>query len=410
MNKFLLITTTFPPIAGGGVPRMANFANRLSTFGWQPKVITLGANDGWLDKEKEKRLQNIEVERIGQFDRGARNLFQKLHGRLQPIDPSFPWAREVWKNLASRNLAKYKIVFTSGPPHSIHYLGYKIAKRFGLKWIADFRDHFTLNPLYRVYSPVTSYFNRTCESIIYTHADKIITNTRINRRDILRHFPKANPKKLCTIYNGFEPTELINTSTKPAWETSPMKRTNYCYIGGMYGPKLDRVFFSGLEKALLVNPKLQKEIAIRVFGDTRKSMETLQPFIKSGVLTLHSPVPACQIGNLLAYADGGLSWQGGNEKGRIPQKVFEYLGSKTPFFSVAPNNGEIGTLCRRFKMGISVNPDKPSEVATEFIRFHELIENREIDYSQMPDQVLSKFNRQFQAKKLAEIFTNVSEA
>jgi len=406
VKKYLLITKVFPPKAGGGVPRLTNFALRMKNYGWEASVVTTSVKDGWLDKEKEKLLDGIRIQRMGEYNRGKRKVYQKIIGRLTPIDAHFGWALQVWKHLKSQDLSEYDLILTSGPPHSVHYVGAKASKQFGIKWIADFRDHLTLAPKYSVYSPINAWLDRQYEKAIHHRADFIITNTRINRRDILNAFPQTDSKKLKTIYNGFEPSELACTRKHSLWSTLPEKQFNYCYTGGMYGPHIDNYFFNGLKKAIEINPAIQNEMSIRIFGDIRKAHSTVKPFLESGILTLHDLIPANQVGNVLGFADGGLCWQAGDkrDRGTIPQKFFEYLGSRTPVFSVGRPDGEIGNLCRRYGIGISVEPNSATHVARAFLRFHELVKKQKLNYSKCPDKIFDKFKRENQAKDLANLF------
>ena len=178
----------------------------------------------------------------------------------------------------------------------------------------------------------------------------------------------------------------------------------------MRGEGIDRFFFDGLGLALKSHPELVEEIAIRLVGGSRHMSPLIESFIERGVVSSHPPVPFDQVGNVLAHANGGLSWQGGYHqyRGMIVQKFFEYFATNTPMFIVGRPDGEMGNMLRRYSLGVATNPNSSHDVANDFVRFHNAVKAGEFDYSSCPDRLRRQFDRHNQAKLLAQVFDCVA--
>ena len=405
-QKILMITRKFPPASGGGTPRMANFASQLKRHNFDPTIITPSVPDGWVDREKEKTVSDLDIIRVGEMSRKKRHLTKKIVGRMMPIDPLFLWSLQVIKAIKRLDMSQHKLVFTSGPPHSVHYAGYKISQKYNLPWIADFRDQYTLAPEYRAYGPVHKKLDTLFEKLIYEHANFVITNTRINRRDVLKTFPNVKAQKFVTINNGFDKDELKQGTIEPPWCVRNSSTTNYVYLGGLRGHQIDKCFFEGFDLAAKNNPKLFKNIKLRIVGDLRHASPAVKQLINDGLITEHAPVPAKDIGTILQHADAGICWQRNDSRyrGTIPQKFFEYFGARKPVFFVGRTDGEIGRICSRYHIGVAADPISANQVADSFIRFHKSLRNHQLNYENCPARLFDQFNRTNQAKKLAEIF------
>ena len=385
---------------------MVNFATALQQYGWEPTVITPDVNDGWMDSERLSQIDGVEVVRTGSMSRQKRTLVQKVAGRLVPLDPHFPWAFKALKAASKLEPSRFDLVFTSGPPHSVHYAGLRLSRKFNLKWVADFRDPYTLAPEYRAFSPLNFLSDRYFEKQIYRHADFVVTNTRTNRREVLQKFDAVDPGKLVTINNGFDERELVDGGLESPWTGEKLKPLNYVYLGGLRGYGIDRYFFEGLREALASQPQVADEFAIRIVGDVRHQSDIVRELVDQGIVTLHAPVDSGTIGSVLARSDAGLIWHRNDTRyhGQIPQKFFEYFGSRTPIFYVGPKNNEVGKVCRRFDVGVVAEPVSVNEVADGFLNFHRRIQNQELDYSKCPERLFSQFSRPEHAKKLACVF------
>ncbi|MDA3871426.1 MAG: glycosyl transferase family 1, partial [Candidatus Marinimicrobia bacterium] len=171
MKKVLIITYYWPPAGGPGVQRVLKFAKYLPQFGWQPIILTVkngeySAIDESLIKEIPKECIVYKTKTFEPY-----NLYKKFVGKKKDEKlPTYilntnkndnlnnkiakwiranlfiPDARIGWISHIVREGMKIiekenpDIIFSSSPPHSLQIGAKKLAKKSGLKWVADFRD------------------------------------------------------------------------------------------------------------------------------------------------------------------------------------------------------------------------------------------------------------------------------
>jgi len=170
MKKVLVVTYYWPPSGGPGVQRVLKFCKYLPEFGWEPIVLTV--QDGEypaIDKSLLEESDGIETYLSDSIS--FYSIFNKLSGsKTVPThqlsksksDSFFTkFARWVRYNLIipdgrigwvpgavrkGKEILKDQnidLIFTSGPPHSVHLIGKKLSKATGVKWVTDFRDPWT---------------------------------------------------------------------------------------------------------------------------------------------------------------------------------------------------------------------------------------------------------------------------
>ncbi len=167
MKKLLLLSYYFPPLGMGGTQRPAKFARYLPEFGWEATVLTVKPIAYWAnDPSLLEDVAGVAVVRTGSLDpqrllmlisrrrtgNGAAMTASASSGLFawinQKIVPWFllPDSKILWRwhagRAASRLLrtGEFDAILTTSPPHSVHLIGLRLARRFNLPWVADFRD------------------------------------------------------------------------------------------------------------------------------------------------------------------------------------------------------------------------------------------------------------------------------
>lgn len=409
MKKFLLITRSYPPFSGGGVQRMVKFAKYLKEYGWEATVVCPNPGAGsWIDNTRLDEINGIREIRIGQ-KKVKRSLYEKVTQKLFPIDPNFGWSNQVLKALKNINLEDFSLVFTSGPPHAIHHVGYKLSKNMNLNWVADFRDPYTLGPEYRAISIFHAKYDQWFEDMIYKQADHVIKNTNTNRAETLKTFPKAKEHKVTTIYNGYDREDLSVNERDLKWEIG---KIHYLYLGGLRGDKVDGYFYRTIFEAIKIDPKIESEIMIHLVGDISRKGSMQKDLLIDHLFDDIGEKSYKDVGIYLRSSNGCLTWQRDKEKyaGTIAGKVFDYIGMHRPIFSLGQDNGEIANLLNEFKIGISANPNNIQKCASSFLKFHYNLKNKEYSYDHFIKENGNSFSRPKQAQQLSIIFNSLIES
>ena len=409
-RHFLIITHAFPPMGGGGVQRIVKFAKYLQIYNWDVTVVCPTTDTYvWVDEKRLEEISGIDIIRIPINSLGV-DFFAKIRRKLRFIDPFYDWSKDIINKLEQFDVLKFDLVFSSGPPHSVHYVGRALKRKFALKWVADFRDHFTLGPEYQPLSFIHKRFNRLFEQSIYRESDAIVTNTSTNRYDILKKFDLSikNKNKIFTIYNGYDEDDLNGASTTHiGWDKN---KINLIYLGGLRGDHIDGIFYQTVRNALNIKPELRHLIRIHIIGDISRKGSLISDLEIDDVFSFQSFVAFNEVGVYLDHADAGLTWQRDRPeyKGTVAGKIFDYIGKALPVFSLGQEDGEISNILRSNKIGLSVSPENLDEAGRSFITFCEKLENGDYLYSKKTIDLLDeKFNRKKQAEQLNEIFNQL---
>ncbi|HEX6987538.1 MAG TPA: glycosyltransferase, partial [Planctomycetaceae bacterium] len=239
-QKALLIVHDFPPTSSAGVFRTVRFAKYLPAYGWEPLVLTASVGSG--DEGGRRLLRDLpdglRIERIRPWSwrRSAekrtggggssaesleardRNGMGRERGLSMRIAAS-AWQfltetpdRQVWwvgpAVRAGRRLIREhrpEIVYTSGPPHSVHLIGLRLKRVEGLPWVADFRDPWARRPWAKRRNPWGNRLAGRFERFCVRFADRVILNTDAAAEEFRRAYPGEPAEKFDVIPNGCDP-------------------------------------------------------------------------------------------------------------------------------------------------------------------------------------------------------------
>ncbi len=412
MKKILIIIYYWPPSGGSGVQRWLKFVKYLPQFGWLPTVITTKNGDyPNLDFSLENEIPaNIKVIRTKTPVFGK--LFKKLagknssipHGSLEiqnqdnwmkkilifcRINFVIPDMRKIWNKHAFKvaklelKSNKYDAIITSGPPHSTHLVGYKLKRKLGVKWIADFRDPWTeigyLKNVKRC--QITSFADRILENRVVRNSNHII----VAADEILKSTQKI---KKTLITNGFDESDF-----KTKKKSSKQFTINYF---GIIPP--ERSPLPLLKAISKMSYHFQHKIIFNIYGNVCHPIrEQLQnyDFAKS-----HKYIPHEKMMPILLNSSILLLIVNSVEN-IIPGKIFEYLGAKIPILGIGPENSEVAKILEKTDSGKMFNYYKIDEIG----RFIENVHNKKIEFS---FKDVEKYGRKNLTKKLAEVLKELT--
>ena len=188
MKRVLIIAYYWPPAGGSGVQRWVKFSKYLPSQGWQPVVYTpLNPEITSVDETlladipaeaeviKTRIVEPYSAYRMIMGSKQSTDMKTLMNdgktaatgGEVNPINNDgrlslkkrlslfirgnffIPDPRVWWVRSSVKYLKKYlkehpvDVIVTTGPPHSMHLIGRRLAKETGLPWIPDFRDPWT---------------------------------------------------------------------------------------------------------------------------------------------------------------------------------------------------------------------------------------------------------------------------
>jgi len=135
--RFLFVCRHFPPAVSGGARRPFLLARALRDLGHEVCVLAPQPCDG----------VNVVVVPHPAIDPSDGPPGSPVRAAMRACllpDPDIRWALRAASAYAG---PAPDWVFTTSPPESAHVAGWLLKRRFGCRWVADFRDHWLEAPL-----------------------------------------------------------------------------------------------------------------------------------------------------------------------------------------------------------------------------------------------------------------------
>lgn len=216
--RILFIAYQFPPRGGPGVQRSTRFVEQLPSFGIDPVVLTVEPEEY---KKAGETLDPSLLNRIPPETKIIRTpAFQPFRfiqwaTRIKLFRLfwffGYPWLWErsgrwpskvfpIAKKIAAAEHCT--IVYTSSGPFSAVFLGRRLKKELGMKWIADLRDPFTDAYAWLFPSRIHWMLARRMEKKILSEADILIVNTPEVKKWFLKR-GISSEEKIRVITNGY---------------------------------------------------------------------------------------------------------------------------------------------------------------------------------------------------------------
>ena len=373
MRKVLVITYYWPPAGGPGVQRWLKFVKYFRDFGVEP-VLYIPENPHYplLDESFLQDIPNdlkIYRHNIKEPYRIAAIFSSKKtkrisSGIIQTKNQSFlekallwirgnlfiPDARKFWVkpsvSFLKDVLEKEGIdtIITTGPPHSVHLIGYYLKQAKSLKWIADFRDPWTTIG-YHEKLKLTSYAekkHKQLESDVLNTADKIIVTSTTTKHE----FKQLTNKPIKVITNGFDGDMAVSVGLD--------SKFTLAHIGSLLSGRNPKNLWKVLSDLVNENIDFKNALQLRFIGVVSEEILAsladlgLQDFIEIVGYVSHQEALSYQKSSqvlLLVEIDSQ------DTIGIIPGKLFEYMAAKRPILGVGPVNWEVADIVNKTETG-----------------------------------------------------------
>ncbi len=432
MHRVLLLAYWYPPKQAIGSLRLAKWAKYLPDFDWEPVIVTVQAQSelytrhGILkDEVKQGRVYRTR-------DRSLNEMFYSLRSpkKTQKEDTSFssspsskfifklgysvykhilcfpdevwPWLFDYSEIAAIAKKENIDIILSSSLPNTAHIIASRLARDMHLPWVADFRDLWTQNHVFRRIKPLYT-LEQCLERRVLREASALITVSEPLRDNLIRLHNKPG----YVIMNGFDPSDFDSISSFGDDRSAPLR---ILYTGRIYPKKQDPTpLFKALESLLKQGSLHAKDVKVVFYGPmVQIAKELVSSFPEvAPLIEIHNPVPYQESLRLQKEADVLLllEWKDPSVKGVYTGKVFEYLGARRPILSIGYKKGILGDLLGKTQAGFHVENSK--EIESLILRW--LKEKRK--YARPlwtgEEKELQQYTRREQTRQLANILNKV---
>jgi len=291
VKRLLAIAYFFPPLGGGGCQRTVKLIRDLEPRGWAATVVTAREADYWiLDPTLEedvpasaevlrvKGLTSLRLLRLiargglpveqmqGARDPDAFRKLRRLQSWLLIPDGYRPWAREA-ERVAARRITAGGIsaLWTTSSPESAHLAGLALKRRFGLPWIADFRDPWVGRVTYR---PPTSWHHerhKDLERRVVESADRVTVVSEPMAALYRERYP-ARADRVVVLPNGYDPRDWARADRLDAREDGDARRFVLLHAGQLAHRPTARTLLDALQQVVDHDPRARDEIRLRFLG------------------------------------------------------------------------------------------------------------------------------------------------
>jgi hypothetical protein len=393
----LIVAYYFPPENTSGAARPARFFRYLPEFGFDP-VVVCGSEQPATPVARVHQAKSSS--RLGESAaRLAAQVVAKVARRHRD--------RLFWLPAAVNQAAcvvesdRPHVIFSTHPPLSTHLAAMRIKRRFGLKWVADFRDPIAQDPRR------TTRYESFMERLVFRHADAVVANTESSAAMWRERYP-AWKNKVTTIWNGFDPEEPVGACPAP-----PRNFRLLVHAGDLYGPRHPGVLLASLDRLLLRGALTEGQLRLRLIGPIAANspmvgMEVAGKLAGKGIVqSTGGLIPRAEALRELATADYLLLLDitAYTNNVQVPAKLFDYVRIGRPIlaFTTAGSPAE-QILSRSGVRHVCVYPtDTGSEVDHKVLSFLGL----PVDPLPFSDWFSEQFNGREQTGALARVFESV---
>ncbi len=373
-HSVLIVTRELPPSIGPHPIRVAKLAKYLPEFGWDPTILSV-PTDHAVDRDEHMaaELEGIPVLRVPRLlarvappatgawrveegaptratvpDKPGLKLKNRFARAVLIPDSSILWAIPAARR-ATAIAHGFDAILTTAPPFSTHLIGNRVARSRRLPWVAEYRDNWTVNPLY-ARGGAAGWLNRRLEERCLAAASAVVVVSDAAAAEMKQAFPGI-ASRLHVARNGYDPDDLPEPGPRPAV-------FEIAYAGSLAEARDPTPFFAALKDLTAAFPEIRHAIRMRLMGHVVDwVVEAAESAIGPEHVTFEGLLPHREA---LAKAAGaavllGITTRAEAGGAGFTSKLFEYLGLQRPVLMLAPD-GPARDLVLRSGGGLVADP------------------------------------------------------
>jgi len=429
LKKVLVITYYWPPAGGGGVQRWLKLSKYLPEFGWQPVIYAPENADypllddsrvaevpagvevirqrileprrlyGVLAGDSSRRSQEADeiFHRTDEQRSWKQNVAVWLRGNLLVPDARVLWVRPSVKFL-TRRLKTHPVdaIVTTGPPHSMHLIGEGLRRRFGVRWIADFRDPWTEIEFFgdMKLTGISESRHRRLERRILNSADQVVTVSPTWASRLSDRGGRAS-----VVTNGFDEDDFRGEVVVSN------ERFRVTHVGSLSMDRNPTALWEYLGHRVNEDPVFRDDLEIEFLGrvdpavvEAAASKGLGQCLRVRGYVSHREAVDAMRRSSIQLLL---INKDADNAPGRIPGKLFEYLAAERPILLIGPKGGDAAAIVRDTGSGEVCDYQDADAIESVLSRWYKKFTDRALDTARSGN--ITSYSHRSLAKKYADL-------
>ena len=413
MPKVLIICESFPPQSHVGGLRPAMMAKYLSSYGWEPYIITRDyghdCSDGKGKMSLGYILPNDHILRASVTPQEEKDYINTrgLRGVLRDIittEKAFPPGvfDKMWA-FAIKDLKRFNadIIWATFPNLPSLRLGRDLSERLAIPWVADFRD-------------ITEQNN----GVVFGWRARLLRQRSILRRKMLvknasrltsvssfhcRTLEKRIGKPCELIYNGYD-ADLFHP-----FEPVKTELFRIVYMGRILSKNLQNpcLFFEAIDELLADGQINSKHVEICFYATEVALLQAIAGNYRSWELCrFYERIDYNKVPGALNNASMLLLLSEYERHGILTTKFFEYLAIERPILCVRTEpDSEIATIIQKANAGYA--GDNIAAVKNFILHYYNQWLSQGVCCTSTDREFVANFSREAQCKKLAQLLNRV---
>jgi glycosyltransferase involved in cell wall biosynthesis len=261
------------------------------------------------------------------------------------------WARRAERQ-AARLIARrgvrpggFDAMLTSSPPDSVQLAGLALRRRFGLPWVADFRDPWIGLHLRRPRSEWHRARHTALERGVLEGADLVLAASATHERQLAARADRRDPPiaRVVHLPNGYEPERAAPDAAAapdPGFFT-------LVYTGVMNLMPDVPVLLEALHQLFARRPEARRRLRARLMGPFDSDYADRATALGlTGIVEFMGPRSHAESRALQRAAHLLLIWKPPDTPTMVPGKLYEYLDAGRPILAILPPHDEAADLVR----------------------------------------------------------------
>lgn len=385
-NRLLLVSYHYPPSEAAGALRWQRLTPVAAQHGWQTHVIALAPGQAervdwarvgelpastrihgvprvepllahtyrvwrWLRGPRRQASQSIQPaegpptihrDDVSWFAGGFRALVRAFNVMAVHLRDQGWMKLAVQTGLRVGRQFRPDIVLSCGPPHLVHEAGRRLAAAFGVPFVMDMRDPWSLQTLLHEEraSPLWHYLAHRGEARCVRDASLVVMNTPNAARAMQQAWPRA---RIISVLNGWDKEPLPRLPWPPEFRI--------VYAGSIYLDRTPRPLFRAVARVSRELGLGPEKIQIRLIGNVeafgRESVTAIAA--QEGVPEYLRVIPPLSRREVLEeYAQAAVLVSLPQDSNyAIPSKLFEYMCHPCWIVAQSAEDSAVGQLLKK---------------------------------------------------------------
>jgi glycosyltransferase involved in cell wall biosynthesis len=292
-----------------------------------------------------------------------RRAFRSIGSRM-PVgflkDPGLLSLRQVLEKLEIEHRANnFDVLLTSFPTPAAHFAGSWFNRKYGVPWVADYRDLWSGGHLYRA-GYGFQWIQRFVEHRLLGRSALVLVINEVHEK--LIGLVLGRKDGLIIAPNGFDEDDYPFDQVDHRVFATPGRR-RLVYTGTVFAQhRFPTVLLESLVEIKSSNPEIVNLIVVEFYSSDGESLAlAAKAMAVDDLVVVHGHVTRREIVKIQSEADALLfcDWSSPEDPGHMSGKIFEYLGAGRPVVSIGGRCDSLPSkLIESTGIGVSCWSDK----------------------------------------------------